>query len=88
MDKTPTDVPSNVIVAPDKTLNSITPVFSKSMNGILVTGVGTINMFLAMSIFFSYFINTSKVVIYLKLVFVLFLKFTIIQPTINNYLFY
>jgi hypothetical protein len=54
MDKTPTDVPSNVIVAPDKTLNSITPVFSKSMNGILVTGIGTINMFLAMDVFFLF----------------------------------
>jgi hypothetical protein len=52
MDKTPTDVPSNVIVAPDKTLNSITPVFSKSMNGILFTGLGTINMSLAMDVFF------------------------------------
>jgi hypothetical protein len=54
MDKTPTDVPSNVIVAPDKTLNSITPVFSKSMNGILVIGIGTINMFLAMDVFFLF----------------------------------
>jgi hypothetical protein len=54
MDKTPTNVPSNVIVDPDKTLNSITPVFSKSMNGILVTGIGTINMFLAMDIFFLF----------------------------------
>jgi hypothetical protein len=52
MDKTPTDVPSNVIVAPNKTLNLRSPVFSKSMNGILVTGLGTINMSLAMDVFF------------------------------------
>jgi hypothetical protein len=51
---TPAELPSNVIVDPDKTLNLITPVFSKSMNGILVTGIGTINMFLAMDIFFLF----------------------------------
>jgi hypothetical protein len=38
MDKTPTDVPSNEISAPVNTLNLRSPVFSKSMNGILVTG--------------------------------------------------
>ena len=88
MDKTPTDAPSNEISAPVNTLNLIIPVFSKSMNGILVIGVGTINMFLAMGVVSLTFINTGKVIIYYKLVFVLFLKFTIIQPTINNYSFY
>jgi hypothetical protein len=52
MDKTPTDVPSNEISAPVNTLNLRSPVFSKSMNGILVSGLGTINMSLAMDVFF------------------------------------
>jgi hypothetical protein len=61
---TPAELPSNVIVAPDKTLNRVIPVFSKLIYGMSVIGIGTINMFLAMDIFFSYFINTTKVVIY------------------------
>jgi hypothetical protein len=51
-----------VIVAPDRTLNLVSPVLSKSIYGTRVTGMGTINMSLAMDVFFSYHINTTKVV--------------------------
>jgi hypothetical protein len=61
---TPTETASNVIVAPDNTLNWVSPVLSKLIYGTWVTGMGTINMSLAMNVFFSYHINTTKVVIY------------------------